>query len=177
MAAAPQSGAPLGAKRQRSRPAVTPLTGSLATPVAALRAASAAPFAAWVACPPTAPTIAPKPAPALATPCCIQFPNTSKKPCRSEGAGVGAGAATGASGPGGCAVAVTQKKNMEALNASGLAAARTAILARSGSRRCARSGFVCIDDSGLRVSLTSYPTPQPADKGRRHGRIKASATG
>src|SRR5215472_7197638 len=158
MAAAPQSGAPLGAKRQRSRPAVTPLTGSLATPVAALRAASAAPFAAWVACPPTAPTIAPKPAPALATPCCIQFPNASKKPCRSEGTGAGAGAATGASGPGVCAVAVTQKKN-----ASKLAAARTAILARSGSHLCARPGFVCIDDSGSACPTSSaHILPDPA---------------
>src|SRR5262249_57969980 len=93
---------------QRSRPLMTPETGSLETLVAALRAASAAPFAAWPACPPTAPTTAPKPAPALATPCCTQFPNASKKPCGSEGAGAPVGADEGASGPAGCAIAATQ---------------------------------------------------------------------
>src|SRR5260370_42100808 len=93
---------------QRSRPPVIPETGSLVMLVAALRAASAAPFAASPACPPTTPTMAPKPAPTLATPCCTQFPNVSKKPCGSEGVGVLVGADDGASVPGVCAVAVTQ---------------------------------------------------------------------
>src|SRR5215471_17742219 len=121
---------------QRSRPPVMPLTGILVMLVAALRAASAAPFAAWLACPPTTPTIAPKPAPALATPCCTQFPNASKKPCGSEGAGVlvGAGAGVlagadgGASGPGVCAVAATQA-NAKAARASRQVAVRTATVA------------------------------------------------
>src|SRR5467141_4882823 len=100
---------------QRSRPPVIPATGSLVMLVAALRAASAAPFAASPACPPTAPTMAPKPAPALATPCCTQFPNASKKPCGSEGTGVLAGADDGASGPPACAAAAAQP-NAKALN-------------------------------------------------------------
>ncbi len=112
---------------------------------AALRAASAAPFAASPACPPTAPTMAPKPAPALATPCCTQFPNASKKPCGSEGAGTPAGADDGASGPGPvvCAAAAMQA-NTKALNANRRAPARTATAAHSGSRHRAWSGFVSI---------------------------------
>src|SRR6266853_6108 len=128
---------------QRSRPPVIPATGSLVMLVAALRAASAAPFAVWPACPPTAPTIAPKPAPALATPCCTQFPNASKKPCGSEGAGVLAGADDGASGLGVCAIAAMQAST-KALSANRLATARIAIVAHSGSRHRASSGFVPI---------------------------------
>src|SRR6266849_4820168 len=107
-----------------------PATGSLVTLVAALRAASAAPFAAWPACPPTAPTTAPKTAPALATPCCTQFPNASKKPCGSEGAGVLVGADDGASGPPVCAVAAMQA-NTKALNANRRAPQLRCIVARA----------------------------------------------
>src|SRR5258708_17669576 len=104
---------------QRWRRRVIPETGSLVMLAAALRAASAAPFAASPACPPTAPTMAPKPAPALATPCCTQFPNASKKPCGSEGAGVLVGGDEGASrpAPGVCAVAAAQA-HTKALNAT-----------------------------------------------------------
>src|SRR6266849_10104053 len=149
-----------------------PATGSLVTLVAALRAASAAPFAAWPACPPTAPTTAPKPAPALATPCCTQFPNASKKPCGSEGAGVLVGADDGASGPPGCAVAVMQAST-KALDANRPAAARTAIVAHSGLRHCACSGFVSILIAVRRLScVASNPHPTFSRKRRKPGTVR-----
>src|SRR5215475_14066529 len=100
--------------------------------VAALRAASAAPFAAWPACPPTAPTIAPTPAPTLATPCCTQFPNASKKPCGSDGGGVFAGLDDGACGSGVCAAAVRQASTQRWI-ASKDAATRAPLSALSGA--------------------------------------------
>src|SRR5258705_2063464 len=135
---------------QRSRPPVIPETGILVMLVAALRAASAAPFAASPACPPTAPTMAPKPAPALATPCWTQFPNASKKPCGSEGAGVLVGADDCASGPPVCAVAAMQA-NTKALNANTLAPARTATSVQCGSWHLA----LC----GVRLNFTRGESP------------------
>src|SRR5712671_6330099 len=163
---------------QRSLPPVIPATGSLVMLVAALRAASAAPFAAWPACPPTAPTIAPKPAPALATPCCTQFPNASKKPCGFEGAGALAGGDDGASGLGVCAIAAMQAST-KTLHASTTAAARTAIVAHSDSRHRACSGFVSILIGDFRRPCAAVPntaSSQPYLPRKWEARMDARAT-
>jgi len=107
----------------------------------------------------------------MATPCCHQFPNASKKPCGSEGAGVPAGADDGASGLPPARRGV--QANTKAINANRLAPARTATAVHSGSRHRAWSGFVSFSSRFGRSREGASAATLPFPGKHRNGRVRS----